>query len=237
MEPYFSMADDHGYRVHVLTVENWHGSKNIHNVPAITIRKMDARFEHRLGAPNSTNFPARIRALDFVEQSPIHHPEGTVGTHTALVVGALLKKYPRNEELHWAGLFHDMGKLEATEYNEVKGTWTAYGHENFSVLHWNEFVEESYDMRRGFIPGENPIRIGKVEWIIKNHMRYKQLDTMRQTKVDELKDNGWFEDLEKLGEADNMKLLFETTTHDERVELINMYDNWLTGIELNCETH
>lgn len=45
MEPYIDMAAMHGYRVVSLIVENRHGGKNVHNVPAAVIEKMRNRFE------------------------------------------------------------------------------------------------------------------------------------------------------------------------------------------------
>ena len=47
-EDYVECAERHGYRVHVITVENHHGSSSIHNVPDNTIEKMRSRFELNL---------------------------------------------------------------------------------------------------------------------------------------------------------------------------------------------
>ena len=48
MQPYIDMAAMHGYRVVSLVVENRHGSRSIHNVPASTINAMRDRFEIKL---------------------------------------------------------------------------------------------------------------------------------------------------------------------------------------------
>ena len=45
MQPYFDLAEEYGYRVVTLIVENRHGSKSVHNVPEETIQKMKDRFE------------------------------------------------------------------------------------------------------------------------------------------------------------------------------------------------
>lgn len=45
MEPYFRLASEHGYRVHVLTVENRHGGKNVHGVTPEQIRKMAEKYK------------------------------------------------------------------------------------------------------------------------------------------------------------------------------------------------
>jgi predicted kinase len=44
IEPYFKMASEHQYRVFVLTVENRHGSKNIHEIPEEHIQKMREKY-------------------------------------------------------------------------------------------------------------------------------------------------------------------------------------------------
>jgi len=48
MKPYFKMADENGYRVVSLVVENYHGGKSIHDVPTRTLDKMEKRFSLKL---------------------------------------------------------------------------------------------------------------------------------------------------------------------------------------------
>lgn len=48
MEPYFSLAKSFGYRVHVVTVENYHGSGNIHAIPQEHIEKMASKYKIKL---------------------------------------------------------------------------------------------------------------------------------------------------------------------------------------------
>ena len=45
MQPYFDMAEQYGYRVTTIIVENRHKSESVHNVPEETIQKMKDRFE------------------------------------------------------------------------------------------------------------------------------------------------------------------------------------------------
>jgi putative cell wall-binding protein len=45
MQPYMDLAEQFGYRVFSLIVENRMNSKNIHDVPNETIQKMKNRFE------------------------------------------------------------------------------------------------------------------------------------------------------------------------------------------------
>lgn len=49
MQPYFDMAEEFGYTVHSIIVENRHGGKNVHGVPEEAITKMRNRFEVQLG--------------------------------------------------------------------------------------------------------------------------------------------------------------------------------------------
>lgn len=48
MAPYQTWAQDFGYTVFSLVVENRHGGKNIHNVPDETLKAMKERFEIKL---------------------------------------------------------------------------------------------------------------------------------------------------------------------------------------------
>jgi len=45
MEYYYKLAEQYGYRVHSLIVENRHEGINEHNVPEETLEKMKKRFE------------------------------------------------------------------------------------------------------------------------------------------------------------------------------------------------
>jgi predicted kinase len=44
MEPYFKLASENDYRLHVLTVENRHGSGNVHDIPEEHIERMRAKY-------------------------------------------------------------------------------------------------------------------------------------------------------------------------------------------------
>jgi predicted kinase len=45
LKPYLEWAEDFGYTVFSLIVENRHGGKNVHNVPEEVLDKMRERFE------------------------------------------------------------------------------------------------------------------------------------------------------------------------------------------------
>lgn len=48
MKPYYDMSNEFGYNVISIIVENRHGGKNVHNVPADVLDKMKQRFDIKL---------------------------------------------------------------------------------------------------------------------------------------------------------------------------------------------
>lgn len=45
MEPYFKLVSEFNYQIHVITVENRHGNKNVHNIEQEQIGKMAAKYK------------------------------------------------------------------------------------------------------------------------------------------------------------------------------------------------
>lgn len=81
--------------------------------------------------------------LKETEQSPIHHPEGDVWTHTMMVVdfAAKQKDKSKNKKVFmWAALLHDIGKAETTK--NKKGKITAYNHESVGANMCSNFLKE-----------------------------------------------------------------------------------------------
>ncbi len=48
MKTYYELAENHGYRVYSLIVENRHGGVNVHGVPEDKLEQMKSRFEVKL---------------------------------------------------------------------------------------------------------------------------------------------------------------------------------------------
>ncbi|MCX6291564.1 MAG: AAA family ATPase [Bacteroidetes bacterium] len=48
LEPYLKMAADNHYRIFVFTVENYHGSNNVHDIPESQLVKMASGFNVKL---------------------------------------------------------------------------------------------------------------------------------------------------------------------------------------------
>src|SRR4051812_41594244 len=78
-------------------------------------------------------FPS-LASLAACPQDPRHHAEGDVGTHTRMVLAALVAlpafralDPATREELYVAALLHDIGKPACTRH-EPDGTITSRGH-------------------------------------------------------------------------------------------------------------
>lgn len=48
IEPYFKLAKKYAYQIHVVTVENYHGSENIHGVSKEQLLKMAEKYKVKL---------------------------------------------------------------------------------------------------------------------------------------------------------------------------------------------
>jgi predicted kinase len=48
MEPYFKLSSELGYRLHVVTVENRHGSANVHDIPDDQVERMRGKYSVKL---------------------------------------------------------------------------------------------------------------------------------------------------------------------------------------------
>lgn len=75
-----------------------------------------------------------LNVMDKCPQDPIHHAEGDVGTHTRMVVEALVAdnswralEADARSMLFWAAVLHDVGKPAVTKHEE-HGRITSRGH-------------------------------------------------------------------------------------------------------------
>lgn len=48
MEPYFKLASEHEYQLHIVTVENYHDQQNTHAISDEQIKKMAEKFKIKL---------------------------------------------------------------------------------------------------------------------------------------------------------------------------------------------
>lgn len=78
-----------------------------------------------------------------IEQSPKHHPEGSVWNHTMLVVdNAAERKHLSKDQraFMWAALLHDLGKATTTRLR--KGKITSYDHDKAGEKLSTDFLKE-----------------------------------------------------------------------------------------------
>ena len=47
-EPYFRLASEFNYEIHIVTVENYHGNKNLHGINDEQVRKMAEKYSVKL---------------------------------------------------------------------------------------------------------------------------------------------------------------------------------------------
>lgn len=84
-----------------------------------------------------------LSRLQKVEQSPQHHPEGSVWNHTLLVVDQAAERKAQSSDSRafmWAALLHDIGKAETTKIR--KGKITAYDHDKVGAEMTRDFLAE-----------------------------------------------------------------------------------------------
>jgi hypothetical protein len=133
----------------------------------------------------------RVYNLKTVPQNPKWHPEGNTLKHVITVVNRSLKY--NDIDLAIAAIMHDIGKDITFKPHPKTGLPTAYGHENVSAdlvkkyRKWIESMGADYDT---------------VYYIVKNHMRYKQLNIMKPSKVAAIQSHPNYDKLCKFGNCD-----------------------------------
>ncbi|MEM8811143.1 MAG: AAA family ATPase [Pseudomonadota bacterium] len=90
-----------------------------------------------------------LQTLDNCPQDPIHHAEGDVGTHTRMVVEALVADRPwralpvsEREIVFWAAVLHDIAKPAVTRH-EDDGRITSRGHSRIGAQMARGFLWEA----------------------------------------------------------------------------------------------
>ena len=137
----------------------------------------------------------RVYNLKNFGQRVDKHPEGNVLKHTIMVVNRSIKE--DDIDIAIAAMFHDIGKDETAGIHPKKGHITHFGHEKVSaslVKKYKKFIEDV---------GGNA---ANVFYIVKNHMRYKQLSVMTPKKVNKLKSFRAFDKLGKFSKHDRSGL-------------------------------
>jgi len=133
----------------------------------------------------------RVYNLKNFGQRIDKHPEGNVLKHTITVVNRSIKE--DDIDIAIAAMFHDIGKDETAGIHPKKGHITHFGHEKVSANLVNKYKKWIESV------GGN---VDTVHYIVKNHMRYKQLSDMRPKKQSDLKSHPNFDKLSKFSKHD-----------------------------------
>ena len=109
-----------------------------------------------------------IAATKGVEQPPQYHPEGDVWTHTLLLLEKLDHPSPT---LAWGALLHDVGKPPTFRVAER--------------IRFDGHVEEGVRLAHGIL---NRLRfsrdeIDQIETLVANHMRFKDVEKMKESTL------------------------------------------------------
>jgi len=166
-----------------------------------------------------------------------YHPEGSVWNHTAFVMDGFIQDFSggfTEEEVQnmiWAILFHDIGKIDCTERHPKHGHWTSYGHASISA---------DYVSHMPFMFPEDANR-DLIRWIVKNHMKIKFIEDMSDSKVKRMKreasdfeEDAW-ELLEAFTKADDMVSYMDRTSESRRTKAIGQFQEFEEKVLSNVE--
>ena len=132
-----------------------------------------------------------VEGLKGVDQSPIHHPEGDVWSHTLNLLQQLARQTPkRSFTLGWAALLHDIGKPLASRRSGGKNF---NGHE-VEGARIAMAVADRFKMSRG-----EALRISAM---IENHLKFKDVFQMRESTLQRFIREPFFDELLTLHKAD-----------------------------------
>lgn len=223
MQEYFNLAEEHGYKIRTVIVENRHGGVNTHGVPVEHLKRMEDRFSVHL-SPNlgihttlQDSIQECLTKLKNVPQRPDYHPEIWVYDHIAIVTGGMIVN-GNSPELIWAGLFHDLGKLETSKVNIKTGHIISYGHEDVSAKYVEKFASVMPDT----------VDYDTVLWLVKNHMRAKQVDRMGSSKAEVLTSNPNWGLMWSFGKYDNMVSFYNQDGVAKKVAIRKYaFESWL----------
>ncbi|MEL7567968.1 MAG: HDIG domain-containing metalloprotein [Dehalobacterium sp.] len=97
--------------------------------------------------PTFSQYPfSMLYRLKQTEQSPRHHPEGSVWNHTMLVVDEAAKMKHKSKDAGvfiWAAFLHDIGKPGTTKNRG--GRITSYDHDILGAKLAKDFLQEFTD--------------------------------------------------------------------------------------------
>ena len=132
-----------------------------------------------------------ILQLKGCEQAPQVHPEGDVCVHTRLML-SLLKDNP-SIELVLSVLLHDIGKPATYSFDEAADRIRFNGHDKLGAEMSNQILRD--------LKFSNSI-IEDVVQMVANHMTFKDVQKMRQSKLKRFMSRSTFSDEKELHRVD-----------------------------------
>ncbi len=130
-----------------------------------------------------------VAAMRGVEQSPAHHPEGDVWTHTLLLLDQLAAGTPHTLAL--GALLHDVGKATCARHDGNRVTF--YGHEAVGA---EMAVAICQRLRRSRETWE------RVDYLVRNHLRFLHAPAMRLATLKRMLAHDGFDELARLARFD-----------------------------------
>jgi poly(A) polymerase len=123
-----------------------------------------------------------LSATITCEQSPDHHPEGSVFNHIRLMLEKMPRRLPADDSagndiadaLPWAVMLHDVGKPLTAERDAASGAMHFYGHEEVGA----EMAERILQRLR--FPRK---QTEEIVACVRNHMQFKDVRRMRKATL------------------------------------------------------
>jgi len=147
-----------------------------------------------------------------LEQNPHWHPEIYVYTHIRVVTNRLENCY-HDVNLTLAGFFHDLGKTYTTYFNDKKGSWSSPSSLDI-ITKYADWIKEQ---------GGN---IDLIRFIVKNHMRYKEMDEMRFQEQMKFLSEKDFPYVQKFATADYGGTDLECKPIEQHIDILNKIENY-----------
>jgi hypothetical protein len=142
----------------------------------------------------------KLEQLKFLRERPDFHPEPSAFHHIQIVTERV--QVTGNPNLIFAGILHDICKLDTVKMNEKTGWPTSPGHDDAA----HDLILNNEDIQTWI--RSNGGTVVHVMNLCKFHMRFHQLGEMRESKrnanIENWKALGIWDDLQILGAADNM---------------------------------
>lgn len=113
-----------------------------------------------------------VAALAGCEQSPEHHPEGTVWEHVLRMLEAMPPKADRL--LPWAVLLHDVGKPVTAQRDPATGRIRFYDHEKVGEEIARRLLERLRFPRK---------ELETLAFVVRHHMQFKDVPQMRKATL------------------------------------------------------